>query len=268
MPKIIPLIKSAIDSAKLRGKLLFLLAVFAGLLTSLLYTPALLALETLLSAVTDSNTKNETDVADLSALITSQVPTLLVSYAGLMAIMSLLLPFWARAAHPVGLTPYDGSITNHLRRALQSFSHLISAALFTIMASTILLMLSSVLGVAVGGVIILFAVASALWLSIFFNATANRAIIAASTDQKTTFSQAMIQIKAFLRPALATLAIIWVGSIVVNMVFEPVLGGILEGTAKLRSIAFIQGTFSFLTTALHISVLYHIPGLVRVDQEI
>jgi hypothetical protein len=277
MPTLIPLLSTAIKSVAERAKLFILLAIFTGLLTSLVYTPAIDATEKLLVALSAANSEalantagNSTvasaELQQLSEHIADLLPTIILGNLGLLAITGFLLPLWARVGSPSHLQPWDGSIARFTQRGMASFFHLTTAVLLTIVALGAIIMVAAIMGGFSGGASglgVLVVVTAGIWVSVFFSGAANTGIIAASADSKLTFAEAMIKNRTFIRPIVGSLAVIWFAAILANVILEPILRGIFDGT---RAVAIAQGTIGYIVAALHISVLYHIPGFIQRPQ--
>lgn len=267
MLTIAPLLRAAFTSAKLRAKLLLLLTAFAGLLTSLAYTHATEILATLAASVSNLD-NNSSEITEFSQQAAAHLPTLIFSQLALMAIYGALLPLWARAASPAGMQPWDGSFDAYLRRSVQSFGFLVTAAILTLVGLFFILIITSVLssaGSGVGTIAFIAAVTAGLWMSIFLSSAAHTAIILASTDNKRSFTDAIKRSSIFLRPIVGTLAVIWFATILTSAAIEPILRSLVDGTPGARLATFLHGALGFLTAALHISVLHHIPGLCSSD---
>jgi len=271
MPTLIPLLRAAINSAKRRQELFLLLTVFAGLLTSLVYASALESAFSLV-ATAGAADNSGTDYTALSEQATEHLPSLIMGQLGLMVVAGFLLPLWARAASPAGLLPWDGSPAFFLRRGMLGFRHLITAALLTLASLVFIFVTATALGFVGGstsGFGIVLALTVSIWVSIVFSAGANTAIIAAATDQQMTFRDALARNKTFLRPIAGSLAVIWFASILIDAALEPALTGLIGADTgfQYRALAFLKGALGFITAALHISVLYNIPGLFRTDTQ-
>ena len=261
MPTLAPLLRAAYISAKRRTELLLLLAIFAGLLTSLFYTPALAAVFELVTAASETGT-DDASFDTLGDQAAKYVPIVIMGQLALLAITGFLLPFWARAASPAGLTPWAKNDADVVRRGLLGFLHQLKAGLLTLISLVFIVMITSVLGFtgASGGFGVLLALVLGIWISVFFSAAANTAIIAAATDQKMTFSEAIAKNRIFLRPIVGSLAIIWFASIIADTIIESILTAVFEVGPALSALAFLKGALAFLVSALHISVLCQLPG--------
>jgi len=261
MPTLGPLIRAAFLSARRRAELIVLLAIFAGLLASLFYTPALTAIFELVSAAGEAGT-DDASISTLGEQAIAHLPTLIVGQLALLAITGFLLPFWARALSPAGLVPWAKNDTGYIRRGALGFLHLLTAALLTLVSLIIIIMAASILGFvgASGGFGLMLALVLGIWISVFFSAAANTAIIAAATDQKMTFSEAIVKNKIFLRPIVGSLALIWFISIIADTTIESLLTTVFDGQNTVSAIAFMKGALSFLVPALHIGALYQLPG--------
>jgi len=258
----------AIASIKLRMELFVLLTIFSGLLTSIIYTPALTALNNLILAAGTSTESGQIDTEAFSALLSDYLPTLIIGHVALLAVFAALLPFWARAANPNGLLPWDGSRNAYLVRSTRSFFHLVTAALLTLVGLGIIILVASILGLAsggAGGIAMLLIVSIGIWISVILSAAANTAIISSSIDHKIRFTEAITKNRFFLRPIIGSLAFIWFASLMANTTLEPVIKMFFDGTLAVRFVAFLQGSFGFITAAVHISALYKIPGLFRTN---
>jgi len=267
MPTLVPLLRAAIASANQRRELLVLLSIFAGLLTSLIYTPAIIAIK-VITAETSSMETTETDLNALSDLIGLHIPTLAIAYLGQLAVSGFLLPFWARAQNPDNLLPWDGSRDSILRQGWYSYQLLVTSTLYTIagfiVIALVAVILASISG-AITGFVLILAIIAAIWISIFFSAAANTGIIAASIDIKLNLTEAIKRNRFFLRPIVGSLAVILFANIILNAASEPFIDSLFEGDIAARFIAFTSGTLGYLTSALHISALYKIPGIHQVD---
>lgn len=261
MPTLGPLLRAAFLSAKRRAELLLLLAIFAGLLASLFYTPALTAIFELVTAASEAGT-DDASIGTLGEQAITHLPTLIIGQMALLAITGFLLPFWARAASPVGLVPWAKNDPGFIRRGALGFLHQLTAALLTLISLVFIIMVASVLGFtgASGGFGVLLALVLGIWISVFFSAAANTAIIAAASDQKMTFSEAIAKNKVFLRPIVGSLALIWFASIIADTTIESILTATLGNGTAFSALAFLKGALGFLVSALHISVLYQLPG--------
>jgi len=265
MPTIVPLLRIAFHSAKQRAELFFLLTIFAGLLSSIVYSPALPAIFALMES-----SQEGAEVAELSAAITDQVPMLIASQLGLLVIAGFLLPLWSRASNPGSLIPWDGSANTLMRRGILGFLHQLTAAILTLLSWALIIMVAALLstaGGAVGSLAILLAITFAIWTSVFFSAAANTAIISASTDIKMTFSDAINKNKPYIRPIIGSLAAIWFLSLALDMLLETLLTRLSDGAPNYVILAFLKGTLGFMVAALHINILYNIPGLFRTDRQ-
>jgi len=267
MPTLGPLLRAAYFSARKRTELLLLLAVFAGLLASIFYTPALTAIVELVTAASETTTDDKS-ITSLGEQAVAYLPTLLLGQLTLFVISGFLLPFWARASSPAGLIPLEKNSDGFLRRGALGFLHLLTAALLTLISLVIIIMLASLLGFAgaSGGFGIMIALGFGIWLSVYFSAAAHTAIIAAATDQKMTFSQAIIKNRPVLRPIVGTLAIIWFGSIAADAMFESILTTAFGGLPPFTILAFMKGAFGLLVSALHISVLMQLLNFTTAEQ--
>lgn len=260
MPTLSFLLKQAITSTKQRYSLFLQLSLLAGLLASIIYMPATRAMQQLTDL---ANQLSEDNLSALGAALPEHLPMLIMGHAGLLLIFGLLLPFWARAMAPASLVPWDGLVSSALKRGLASFFHLVAAALMTLATLLVIALVIVLLG-GVGGQFLLFAgVVAVIWLSILFSASANAAIVSAAHDENLRLTSAIQLMKPYMRPAVGSLAMVWFATLLLNATLEPVLRAVADGPFGLRLVTFMHGFLGFATAALHISVLYHIPGFRR-----
>ena len=263
MPTISNLLKLSFLSARQRAQLLILLSVLAGLASSLLLIPAMEAMEAIKIALVDAG-EGRLNENDLVELVLANADKLVWGYITLLAIMALLLPFWARASSPLDLIPWDGNISAHGVRALASFFHLLLAAGLTLMVLMLVLVIMGALGAVLGdagGLLVTVAFALVLWVSLFFSAAANSAIITSSTDKRRPFVAILARLRLFLRPAVGSLAVFVFFSLIVENTFGSIAATLDQEAGTVTLASFVHGAVAFLSTALHISVLQHIPGL-------
>jgi len=263
MPTILSLIKLAILSARKRAQLLFLLAVMAGLISSITLTPSVLLMEDIQDTVADAG-EGQLNEASLIEMFADGIGTLTGGYIAFLVTIGALIPFWARASSPLHIQPWDGDRSAYARRAVLSFVHLLTATALSLLVLIILLLFTGAIGAALGGpnsFLIIVVITAMIWANILFSATANIAIIAASTDRKLPFAVAFSHIRLFMRPAVGSLAVFLFLSLIIENIFGSVIHGLVDGKNSAMLTSFVRGAIAFLSTALHISVLENIPAL-------
>jgi len=259
------LLAAAVKRSAQRWHLAAMLAVLYGAVSSILNEPSFAILQALTAAANETaNQGGGTQPIDFSSemeILKAGMPTLIGVYLAGTALSALLLVPWARAIAPGDLTPGQGETTAHATRFARSFGHFITATLLTGIAfvggGTIVITLASLIGfltmplVFAGGL-------GLIWGSIVLNAVANYAVFFEAQDQPISFVDTWRKFKPAVVPLSASLAALFMVSILASIVVSGLFGG-AGSSMQLVSMA-LNGALGFMVSALHISALAHYNG--------
>ena len=252
--KIADLLSHAFACIQARQPLLLLLAALAGLVSSILFSPAY-------GVMTDFAKALEAGSQDASAtaaidILAERWPILFWGQLLVTALNAALLVPWSRAVLPHNLAPYDGNLKRATWRSLRAFWHITLANIVLVFVvvsgATILNSLLSVVGFL--ALVIVFAgIFILVWFAILISATANYAVISEACDRPTTLAFAWQSLKPNARPASASLAILFLGYFFISSIFSSGLNGLEFGYDRIWLI--VSGALSFLLSAIHIAAL-------------
>jgi len=263
MPTINSILTRSLQRANLRLELLVLLALMAGLLTSIFHRPAATIMQTIATSFekAEPNSEGYQPVLDI---VSSNSSTLALGYLVLLAINTFLLPFWARAMAPSSPVPLDGGIKALLQRGFSALFNILLATLLTTLTAFVIgpiaLGLAAALG-PLGGLLALAAALTLLWISLVFTSVAHTVICATALDNKLGFRAAWKIVQPFTKPIVAALAFVWLATSFVNLLLGNLAAQSLPDSIGFSLSLIINGATMFLTPALHIGALYAIPGI-------
>lgn len=237
-----------------RWQLFAMLAVFNGLVSSILFGPAYRVMQSIMAALATS-ADEETATAAMD-LLSSGFSTLLLGHLAVTALNAALLVPWARAVAREELIPLDGAVSVVFTRSLRAAWHLFLAGVITVVVfafgGTILFSLASTLGFL--AMVIVFAGGIGLaWVGFMINASANFAVTLEARDRPVSLAAAAQRLRPQAIPAATSLACFWVISMVAGMLVSGLIGENNESLYRL-SLA-VSGTFGFAASALHIAAL-------------
>ncbi|MBL4638965.1 MAG: hypothetical protein JKY57_00380 [Kordiimonadaceae bacterium] len=244
-----------------RYKLLLLLALFSGLLTSILFRPATGVIGKAIETLGDVQPSDET-IEATARVIVEGFTTLIMGQLALMALAAALLPLWARAMSPQGLIPNQGDLLAGFSRAIAAFQHMFFAGILSVasvlIAAPIIVAVSGFLG-GLGSLLILVTSFALLWLNFAYSAVANFAIIHCAEERDISYITAWRRAQPFLRAITGSYAMIWLAAGVVSFLLSNLLVQTLPlGLAQTLSLI-LSGISALLVGALHITGLYALP---------
>ncbi|MFC4347875.1 hypothetical protein ACFO5Q_08475 [Kordiimonas lipolytica] len=268
-PTITGLVGAAFQAAKARTELLILLALLAGIGSSIVYAPAATILENLIEiypenvveVYPDTGTPSERD-EEIASVVNQGLSTLLLGHLAATAVSTFLLIPFARASAPGNLVPAAGGMRAFMIRGLRSFLHMVAANGISILVAFFALSLIVGLAAALGPLTNAVAIVAAgfvMWTSIVLTSTAHLAIAAEARDRRETLPSAFVRARLFMVPIAASLAILFllttllyltVGSMAINLVPEEF---------EFRMALIVAGFVAYLTSALHVAALYKVP---------
>ncbi|MBV1900853.1 MAG: hypothetical protein KUG56_04185 [Kordiimonadaceae bacterium] len=250
-------------AASRRPELLLLLAVLAGLLTSILFRPATEIINLALESLGDQQPNDET-IEATTKIITRGFSTILLGQIALIAISAFLLPLWARAMGHKGLIPGDGGMLAFVARGMAAFQHIFIANALSVasmlIAVPVLVTLGTALG-SMGSLLVMVAAFLLMWLMFAFTSVANFAIIHCAEDKNISYKNAWRQARPFLRPMTSFYATLWLTAGVINLLLSNLAAESLPDEIAMPLSLIISGTLSLLTNALHVAGLFSLPSL-------
>lgn len=260
-PTILGLLAAAKNAAKARLQLLLLLAGLAGIMTSIVYAPALAVLEELMAALENASSV-EGGETEAAAIFREGASTLLFGHLATTAVSCFLLIPFARAAAPGGLIPGGGGTGAMWRRGLRSFLHMVAASgitmLIVLFAVPIVALISSALG-PLGSAVMLAAVCAIVWVAISLTGTAHLAIAAEARDRRETLPSAFMRARLFMVPIAGSLALMLLLMMVTDLLIGGLLMAILPAEFYNSVGTIFSGSLLFITSALHVAALYNVP---------
>ncbi len=254
IPKITDLLSYAAARTAQRGKLLLLLALMAGVISGVLFAPAYQLMNQAMEAL--SSLPEATAQGRAAILISENCA--LPAWGYLLATLltaGLLVP-WARAVAAADLLPIDGNFQQMFVRTIRSFWHIILANLVLAAAmlfgGAILVSLASAAG-TLAMVLVFAGVFAMIWLAITINAVANLAVLMEAQDKPLSLAHAWQKMRPYARPAVASLGIIFLLTLFINIVVSSLLAGI--GLDHDRLWIVLSGAVGFTASAVHITTL-------------
>lgn len=260
MPTLSNLLKAAKATASKRLELLILLSLLAGVLTNILYRPAVDVIDAVM-AVLNVPDPGEEEIQKAAEIFTTGLDVLLLGHLALLMISAFLLPIWARAAAPSGLVPGEGGLPAIFTRGFTALKYLLISTGLTI-ASFIIIApiaagLSQILGslpIAAGGILL-------LWFSFVWAATANIAIMLTVEGTSITFRAAWSYARIFLRPITGSYAALWLVAGILNLLLSNMVTQSLPLDWSKPLSLIISGTLTYAALALHVAGLFSLPGV-------
>lgn len=252
--KIVDLLGHAFARSSQRRELLLLLTIFAGLVSSLFFAPGYEVLIAFADAINSVPGSEAMDKAE--AVLDAGWSALLLGQLSVTALSAALLVPWARAVATNSLAPLGTDVSVTVLRIGRGFAHLLLANVLMIgsilVGGAILATLASAVGFL--ALVIIFAGGFGLvWLAIALSAAANYALLLEAVDTRTTLSAAWARLKAQARPAVGSLACLYLLSFFLSMLLSSGLRG-LSINSDLVWLT-VSGALSFAVAALHITAL-------------
>lgn len=251
--KIADILAQSVERASQRLHLLGLLALLNGLITSIVFGPAYLVMNQIMTA-TGLDENGETSQA--IEILSNGLSTLVWGHLAVTAINALLLVPWARAVAQAGLVPAGGSSGQLLLRSTRAFWHLILASIITggvlILGGFVLFSLASTVGF-LAMVLVLAGSFAMVWIAVLVNTSANFSVLLEAQDQPTSLQRSWQLLKPQAGPAAASLACFWVISMMATLLVDGIIGNVGVQFYRLSIVA--SGTIGFAATAFHISAL-------------
>lgn len=260
-PTIASLVGAAIKAAKARTELLILLALLAGIGSSIVYAPAMTVFENLIEAQQSADPANENN-QEAVAIFNDGASTLLLGHLAATAVSTFLLVPFARASAPGNLVPAAGGIQAFMVRGLRSFLHMVAVNGITILVALFALSLLMGLAAALGPLTNLAAVLAAgfvIWASIILTSTAHLAIAAEARDRRETLPSAFVRARLFMVPIAASLAILFFATTIFYLTIGTIVIGLVPEAFQARMGLIVSGFVVYLTSALHVAALYEVP---------
>jgi vacuolar-type H+-ATPase subunit I/STV1 len=261
-PTIQNLIGAAVKAARQRTELLLLLSVLAGILTSIVYSPALKVLDDMVAILgTAGGNPNEID-PQAASVFSDGVSTLLFCHLAVTAVTTFLIIPWARAIAPGQLMPAGGGALAMWTRGLRSCLHVIAAGglsiLLVIAAVPIVQLLGGLLG-PVGNVLTIALLCLVLWAGFALAGTANLAVAAEARDRRETLLTAFNRSRLFLAPIAGSLALIFLVLMFLNLTVGTMVVTLMPDAWEGRIASVISGAVVYSISALHVAALYTVP---------
>ncbi len=253
--KIAHLLQYSVERASTRWQMLALLATLNGALTSLVFGPAYMVMDQVMSVAGTEADGSSTGNSAMDVL-SDGFSTLIWGHIAVTLINAALLVPWARAIASNDLIPVGGSPGALIQRSFRAFFHLLLASILTgiaiVAGGFILFSLANTVGF-LAMVLVLAGGFSLVWISVLVNAIANFCVLCEAQDKPLTLATGWQVLKPNASPAAATLALFWVASMIGSILIGGLLGD--AGNTFYRFSLMISSTFSFAATAMHISGL-------------
>lgn len=260
-PTISNLVRAAMQAAQARAELLLLLALLAGILSSIVYWPALKVLNDF-SLALEASEADQAMIEDAFRLLSEGAGTLLFGQVAVTGISAFLLIPWARAAAPGKLLPSAGGSAALMRRGARAFLHMVAASglsmLLTMVAIQLMVGLSA-LPAGIAGVLIIAVICFVIWVGFALSGTAHLAVAAEARDRRETLMSAFVRARLFMAPIAGSLALIFLVLMMINMVFGSLTAVLIPASFELRFSSIVFGTVLYLISALHVAAVYIVP---------
>lgn len=251
--KIVTLLQHAVSRLQARPQLFWMLALLAGLMSSILMGPAYELTQQIVETLAATD---QTGADRALVLINENWTTLAWAQVAVTFVNAMLLVPWARAAAPGGLAPASGGSGAMLRRILRAFWHQTFANILFVLLVVFGGVILGTLAASVGflSMVIVFAGTFAIaWISIALFAMAHFAMLLESLDKPSSLADAFQSLKLQARPATASLGVLFLVYLIVNTLLSSLIGSIDLGTNRLWLI--VSGALTYAISALHIAAL-------------
>lgn len=260
-PTISNLIRAAIAAARARTELLVLLALLAGILSSIVYWPALKVISDF-SLALEASQSDQGMLEEAARIINEGAGTLLFGHLAVTGISAFLLVPWARAVAPSKLLPAAGGRSALLRRGTRSFLHMIAASGLSIVFLLVAVQLAGGLSVfpsAVAGIAAIALFFLVIWVGFALSGTAHLAVAAEARDRRETLYSAFVRARLFMAPIAGSLALIFLFLMTVNVTVSSLLAALVPASLELRLSSIIGGAVFYSISALHVAAIYVVP---------
>ncbi len=260
-PTISNLLSAAISAARARTELLILLALLAGILSSIVYWPALKVINDF-SLALEASQADQAMLEEAARIFNEGASTLLFGHLAVTGISAFLLVPWARAVAPGKLLPAAGGTSAFLRRGTRSFLHMVAASGLSILFLLVAVQFAgglSVLPPALSGIAVVALFCLIIWVGFALSGTAHLAVAAEARDRRETLYSAFVRARLFMPPIVGSLALILLCLMTLNVIVGSVLLALVPDSLQLRLSSIIGGAVFYFISALHVAASYVVP---------
>ncbi len=259
IPTASDLLKTSVLKSRPHVRVLMLLGLLCGIISSILFAPASTVLDAILMAIeTDDPTgPSSQQIQQAMDIINAGLTSLIIGHIAVTVVSVGALVPWARMTF-VGALPMQGGLQMFLRRTWRAFLHMIAAngvMLMVVMFVTLTILPVATLFGSAGNTFVFIGAILTLWALMAVAAIANVAVALEASDAPITPIMVWRIAKQHVKALTVSYAAIIIVLSLLNITLFASVIDLLPTSLQTTVFAVVGSTIVYLFNALHIAGL-------------